>query len=78
VVHYKDAYIYAHCKEMVQEERVTDMSNLFILFNGIPNALEPIIREFEGHVRHQGMGVRLGYWVWLIGQCICASRGWGF
>ena len=47
-------YLYAHTRAMVQEERRRDLSNLFILLNGIPRALEPVIAEFEDHVKCQG------------------------
>lgn len=54
MVHYKDTYIYGHVRDMVRQETATDLSNLFILFNGIPKALQPIIMEFEEHVKEQG------------------------
>lgn len=47
-------YFYAHTREMVQEERKKDLSNLFVLLSGIPHALEPVIAEFEDHVKCQG------------------------
>jgi len=51
---YRVDYFYAHTREMVQEERKKDLSNLFVLLSGIPHALEPVIAEFEDHVKCQG------------------------
>lgn len=51
---YKDSYIYAHSRDMVRQENLTNLSNLFILFNGIPKALQPIVAEFGEHVKEQG------------------------
>ena len=55
MVDYKDSYIYMHTKDMVQQENLNDLSNLFILFGGIQKALQPIVKEFEEHVKEQGM-----------------------
>ncbi len=54
MVHYKDTYIYAHTRDMVRREDLADLSNLFVLFSGIPKALQPIVQEFEEHVKEQG------------------------
>ena len=51
---YRVDYLYSHTRVMVQEERRRDLSNLFVLLNGIPHALEPVILEFEDHVKCQG------------------------
>ena len=51
---YRVDYLYSHTKVMVQEERRRDLSNLFVLLSGIPHALEPVILEFEDHVKCQG------------------------
>lgn len=56
VVHYKDTYIYTHIRDMVRQENAADLSNLFILFNGIPKALQPVVQQFEEHVKEQGLG----------------------
>ena len=62
-------------KVMVHEERERDLSNLFALLNGIPRALDPVVSEFEAHVREhgergggggRGEGLRL-----LIEFCLC-------
>lgn len=55
MVDYKDAYIYAHTRDMIRQENLTDLSNLFVLFSGIQKALQPIVHEFEDHVKEQGM-----------------------
>lgn len=54
VVDYKDTYIYTHTRDMVREENSADLSNLFLLFNSIPKALQPIVQEFENHVKEKG------------------------
>lgn len=51
---YKDSYIYTHTRDMVRQESATDLSNLFILFSGIPKALLSIVQEFKEHVKEQG------------------------
>ena len=47
-------YLYAHVREMVTKEKRHDLSNLFILLNGIPKALNPVIDEFQEHVENLG------------------------
>ena len=64
MVHYKDTYIYTHIRDMVRQENAADLSNLFILFNGIPKALQPVVQQFEEHVKEQG-GVGRAEWAWL-------------
>ena len=54
---YRVDYLYSHTRVMVQEERRRDLSNLFVLLSGIPHALEPVILEFEDHVKCQGRQV---------------------
>ena len=56
-------YLYAHVREMVTKEKRHDLSNLFILLNGIPKALNPVIDEFQEHVENLGtrMGVIVGW-----------------
>ena len=39
---------------MIQEERVQDLKNLFLLLSGIPHALTPLRTEFEERVKTQG------------------------
>lgn len=51
---YKVDYLYAHVKEMVAKEKRHDLSNLFILLNGIPKALNPVVVEFQEHVQNLG------------------------
>ena len=51
---YKVDYLYTHVRAMVQEEQKRDLSNLFILLSGIPRALDPVVTEFEEHVKSQG------------------------
>lgn len=48
-------YLQAYVPEMVQAERLSDLSNLFTLFSGIPKALEPVKKEFRAKVRQEGM-----------------------
>ena len=50
-------YLYAHVREMVTKEKRHDLSNLFVLLNGIPKALNPVIDEFQEHVENLGMCV---------------------
>ena len=47
-------YLYAHTRAMVHDERVKDLSNLFFLLSGIPRAMDPVIAEFENHIKSQG------------------------
>ena len=47
-------YLQAYVPEMVQAERLSDLSNLFTLFSGIPKALEPVKKEFRAKVRQEG------------------------
>ena len=47
-------YLYDHVKEMVTKEKRQDLSNLFILLNGIPKALNPVVEEFQQHVQELG------------------------
>ena len=54
MVDYKDAYIYTHTRDMVRQENSADLSNLFLLFSNIPKALQPIVQEFEDHVKEKG------------------------
>lgn len=54
VVDYKESYLYAHTREMVRQENSSDLSNLFILLNGIPKALQPVVQEFEEHIKERG------------------------
>ena len=39
---------------MVQTEQLSDLSNLFILFSGIPRALDPVVKEFREKVKEEG------------------------
>lgn len=39
---------------MVQSEELMDLSNLFILFNVIPRALDPVVKEFTNKVKNEG------------------------
>ena len=54
VVDYQVDYLYAHVREMVTKEKRHDLSNLFLLLNGIPKALNPVIDEFQKHVESLG------------------------
>ena len=51
---YKVDYLYDHVKEMVTKEKRQDLANLFILLNGIPKALNPVVEEFQQHVQELG------------------------
>ena len=51
---YKVDYLYDHVKEMVTKEKRQDLSNLFVLLNGIPKALNPVVVEFQQHVQELG------------------------
>ena len=62
---YKVDYLYDHVKEMVTKEKRQDLSNLFILLNGIPKALNPVVEEFQQHVQE------LGKCRGLV-MCVCA------
>ena len=52
---YKADYLYSHTRSMIQEEQRKDLSNLFLLLSPIPKALDPVVAEFEEHVRSQGL-----------------------
>lgn len=56
---YKVDYLYANVREMVTKEKRHDLSNLFLLLNGIPKALNPVIDEFQEHVENLGMCVHV-------------------
>ena len=51
---YKVGYLYSHVREMVAKEKRYDLSNLFVLLNGIPKALIPVVEEFQEHVQNLG------------------------
>ena len=51
---YKVDYLYAHVRDMITKEKRYDLSNLFVLLNGIPKALIPVVEEFQEHVQNLG------------------------
>ena len=51
---YKVDYLYAHVRDMITKEKRYDLSNLFVLLNGIPKALIPVVEEFQEHVKNLG------------------------
>ena len=51
------SYLLTYVPEMVHGERLDDLSNLFILFNEIPKALEPVKEEFKSRVTQQGLSL---------------------
>ena len=48
------SYLLTYVPEMIHGERLQDLSNLFILLNEIPKALEPVKEEFKKRVTEHG------------------------
>ena len=55
-------YLNPNISAMVRDERTFDLANLFQLLRPLPHALEPLVAEFELHVKSQGECLAL----WLI------------
>ena len=60
---YRENYLYAHTRDMIRQENTADLSNLFFLLNGIPKALQPVVYEFEQHVKEQGRKFCMGLYI---------------
>ncbi len=54
VVDYLESYLYTHTHHMVHHGNTTDLVNIYTLLNSIPKALQPVVQEFEDHVKEEG------------------------
>ena len=54
VVDYKEDYLYLHMQAMVRQENTEDLANLYLLLHSIPKAIQPVVTEFQAHVKEQG------------------------
>lgn len=48
-------FLYSECKEMVSQERRTDLSNMYTLLKPIPDGLKNLIQTFLDHVKNEGI-----------------------
>ncbi|CAL1537603.1 unnamed protein product [Lymnaea stagnalis] len=48
-------FLHGECKDMVEQEKRKDLTNLYILLKPIHKGLEVLVREVEGHIKQQGM-----------------------
>lgn len=48
-------FLYSECKEMVSQEKRTDLSNMYILLKPIPDGLKILIQAFLDHIKNEGI-----------------------
>lgn len=48
-------FLYSECKEMVSQERRTDLGNMYTLLKPIPDGLKILIQAFLDHIKNEGV-----------------------
>ncbi|KAK7010319.1 cullin-2 [Biomphalaria glabrata] len=48
-------FLHGECKDMVEQEKRKDLTNLYILLKPIHKGLEVLVKEVESHIKQQGI-----------------------
>jgi len=48
-------FLYSECKEMVSNEKRSDLKNMYTLLKPIPDALKALIQIFLDHIKNEGI-----------------------
>lgn len=48
-------FLHSDCKEMVSQEKRTDLQNMYTLLKPIPDGLKTLIQAFLDHIKNEGI-----------------------
>lgn len=49
------SFLHSDCKEMVSQEKRTDLQNMYTLLKPIPEGLKILIQAFLDHIKNEGI-----------------------